>query len=280
MIQQRTLLRLTLLSGCALAWSLLPASAQDFIERSANGSINWSSGEVHATGIGVPPERYKKYPARARAMAIRAAKIDALRNLMEQMQGVRVESQTLMKDAAIDSDLVRTTMKGTVRNASMVGKPHYMEDMSVEIEMAVNYRQSIAAPAAKIVTQQLQQEARSQPQAPIESAPNAPITGLIIDAHGLGLRPAIAPKIVTKSGKVIYSALIADSSHDSELVAYDRSLNDAKKLARAGDHPAVIKGSSVQDISDIVISDADAARLDQMGGLNSVLRQARVIIIL
>jgi len=281
MTLQGKILRISLLGGCALAWSLMPASAQDFIEQSANGSINWTKGEVRATGIGVPPERYKKYPARARAMAIRAAKVDALRNLMEQMQGVRVESQTLMKDAAIDSDLVRTTMSGTVRNASMVGKPHYMEDLSVEIEMAVNYRQSVAAPVAKIVTQKLQQEAAAAPQSQATPpAPSATITSLIIDARGLGLRPAIAPKIIAANGKVIYSALIADPSHASELAAYDRSLESAKALAKAGANPMVIKGASVKDISDIVISDQDAATLDRAAGFNSVLRQARIIIVL
>ncbi|MDX8395944.1 MAG: hypothetical protein R8K22_05985, partial [Mariprofundaceae bacterium] len=69
-------------------------NADPYIESFENGTMNWESGNMEATGIGAPPERYLNNPSRARPMAIRAAKLDALRNLMEQVQGVNVTSHT------------------------------------------------------------------------------------------------------------------------------------------------------------------------------------------
>ncbi|MDX8378183.1 MAG: hypothetical protein R8L53_09200, partial [Mariprofundales bacterium] len=109
-------------TAIAMAISLyaMPLYADPYIQDTANGSINWSEGSMQATGIGVPPEKYLKQPARARAMAKRAAKVDAMRNLLEQLQGVQVTSQTFVKDLAAESDLVRAKTEGLVRNASMV----------------------------------------------------------------------------------------------------------------------------------------------------------------
>jgi hypothetical protein len=58
----------------------------------ANGSVNWSQGVMMATGIGSPPEKYYGKP-QARPMALRAAQLDAYRNILEVTKGVRVNSR-------------------------------------------------------------------------------------------------------------------------------------------------------------------------------------------
>jgi len=93
--------------------------------------MNWKSGHVSANGIGVPPARVT-HPGKARAMACRAAKVDALRNLLETTQGVRVDSATLVKDAMVESDLIRTTVQGLVKGARM-SPQRLMSDGSCEI---------------------------------------------------------------------------------------------------------------------------------------------------
>jgi len=250
-------------------------------------SINWTQGVLHATGFGVPPQRYLKYPARARAMAIRAAKVDALRNLLEQTKGVQVDSQTLMKDNVIDSDLVHTVMSGQVGGASVVGSPHYMEDGSVEVEMAINFRDNFAAKAVASVRRKEKLSSvdgvKEIPAPHSTSAPDqsdATITGLVIDARNLHLKSSLAPRILAEDGRVLFSALLAGESHAKNLVAYDSKLNDAQHLSRVGDHPIVIKATKTQDISDVVISNQDAAKLDAAGGFNSVVRNAHVAIVL
>jgi len=254
--------------------------AEPYVEQLSNGSMNWNSGEASATGIGVPPEKYMSNPARARAMAVRAAKVDATRNLLELLEGVRVQSQTLVKDMAVESDLIRTTMAGTVRNASMVGSPHYMDDGSVEVVMAINYRKSVAAQEVIKLhrTQTLatseKTNAHTAETTHDDAAPAA--SGLIIDAVGKGLKTALAPRILDEDGNVIYSGSMVAEDKQADMVAYDTSASDAAKLPRLGGNAITIKAVKVIDKTDVVISNSDAAKIVQTAGMQETLRQARV----
>jgi len=244
------------------------------------GTLNWSDGTMEAVGVGSAPEKYLG-SARARPMALRAAKVDALRNLLEQTQGVNVEFQTLAKDFAIESDLVRTTMKGAVRNAVQVGRPHYMEDGSVELTMAINYKKQIAPIVMQAHVNILSEQKSTPYEKPIQTESsstkqNQIITGIIIDAVGLGLRTALAPKILNESGAVVYGGHLVNEDKQGDIVAYDTSPIDAGKLQRVGDSPITIKAVKVRDMTNVVISDADAEKLSKLGGLHNVLSNAQV----
>jgi len=254
--------------------------AEPYIEKSENGSTNWGTGEISAVGIGVPPDRYRNSPARRHIMAARAARVDALRNLVERVEGVRVESQTLVKDMATESDIVRTKISGTIRNASMVGRPHYMEDGSVEVTMVINYHQSIAKTLLENHGAKKQQ-ANSQPiissPTKIQTPANGVITsGLIIDATGKGLETAIFPQILDEDGHHIYTTSMVTPEKQDNIVAYDTSPRDAAKLPRLGEHPLIIRALRVQDKTNIIISNADAAKIGAAAGMQQALRQARV----
>ena len=56
----------------------------------------------------------------AARLACRAAVVDAQRNLLEAIQGVRVTSTTVVQDFALESDEIRTTLEGVVKGASML----------------------------------------------------------------------------------------------------------------------------------------------------------------
>ncbi|MBW1744973.1 MAG: hypothetical protein JRJ25_01090, partial [Deltaproteobacteria bacterium] len=76
---------------------------QEVVENIGNGSINWTKGIIQATGIGTSPDEYYGKP-QARPMALRAARIDAMRNLLEVTQGVRIDSATVVKNFAVTND--------------------------------------------------------------------------------------------------------------------------------------------------------------------------------
>ncbi|MDX8395947.1 MAG: hypothetical protein R8K22_06000, partial [Mariprofundaceae bacterium] len=100
-----------------------------------NGGINWTTGRVMATGVGVPPAR-AKYRAKKHALACRAAVTDAQRNLLETTKGVRIQSATLVKDFMVESDLVRSTVKGVVKGAHVMAKS-LEADGSCHVTMAI-----------------------------------------------------------------------------------------------------------------------------------------------
>ncbi|RMH52194.1 MAG: hypothetical protein D6682_02445 [Zetaproteobacteria bacterium] len=139
------LLSLLLLSA---ALPLPCAAAQpeaDYIEMTGTeGGINWTRATVEARGIGVPPER-ARFQARRNALACRAAKVDAQRNLLESTKGVRIDGRTLIRDAMVESDLVQSSVSGTLRAGSRVVARRLLPDGSCEVTMRMPLQGSIAS---------------------------------------------------------------------------------------------------------------------------------------
>ena len=108
---------------------------REVIERLPQGEINWTQGKVTAKGSGVPQTGVT--PSQARIMAERAARADALRNLLEAVKGVRVDAETTVESYTTKSDRIMTRVSGIVIGAREVGK-RYLGDGSVEITMEIN----------------------------------------------------------------------------------------------------------------------------------------------
>src|SRR3990172_2388525 len=106
------------------------ASPGDAVETTGSGKVNWTTGEVYATGIGAPPAQPAN-AAQARAMAERAAFVVALRNLLEVVKGVRVDSETVVENFMTKSDVIRTHVQGIVNGARTI-QTKYLSDGSVE----------------------------------------------------------------------------------------------------------------------------------------------------
>lgn len=113
--------------------------ADEVIKQTSNGGINWSQGTIFAHGYGVAPQE-QLGSAKARLLARRAAQLDAYRNLAEIVNGVRVNSQTIVQDMTLASDTVRTQVEAVIKGAIM-SKDHYQNDVAsvtMEIPMAGN----------------------------------------------------------------------------------------------------------------------------------------------
>lgn len=55
-----------------------------------------------------------------RLMAIRAARLEALRDLTEQIHGIRLTSETSLRDATLTDDRIRAIVQGEIRGARTV----------------------------------------------------------------------------------------------------------------------------------------------------------------
>ncbi len=147
------------------------AQGQDLIESiGGNGKVNWSSGYVEAVGIGAPPESAYGKPT-ARPMALRAARVDAYRNLLEIVKGVRVDSTTEVKDFTVSSDTIRAQVEGLVKGAQVI-KQDYMSDGTVEVTLRMSLNGDFAQailPTPKV----LKSDKFDKPAGPL--APQAPV---------------------------------------------------------------------------------------------------------
>ena len=130
----------TLSDKAAIAASVLIAvamaplvQAEEYVEWvGANSGVNWSSGQVQAAGAGVGPQG--RPPSMAKLIACRAAVLDAQRNLIESIHGVRVEGTTVVANMMVESDTIKTSVSGLLQGASVVNRTP-MDDGSCEVTM-------------------------------------------------------------------------------------------------------------------------------------------------
>jgi len=125
-VPQYTLLALT------LAWALLgaagggqaaqteeePGVGQGVQQVGQYGHIDWLNMRVQARGLGMAPANVQN-PYLTRAMASRAALLDARRNLLEVLKDVYVDSETRVLDFMTQSDVVVNRIEGVLQSARL-----------------------------------------------------------------------------------------------------------------------------------------------------------------
>ena len=247
-----------------------------------SGKIDWTTGLVTAVGIGAPPAQPAN-PAQARGMAERAAQVVALRNLLESVKGVRVDSTTTVENFIVTSDIIRTQVNGFVQGATVLDKK-YMSDGSVEITVGMYIKGALlesllppksATPPVPLVP------GIAPGTAPV--TPGVAYTGLIVDARGLGVRPAMAPKILNEDGKEVYGSAWINREYAVRegMVGYLKDPAAAQANPRVTDKPLTVKAVKVtgENRVDLVIANADAAKIHGMSENLSFLEKCRVIVL-
>ncbi len=109
------------------------ASGGSTSEATAPSKPEWASRYVRSTGSGVPPANVTD-AEQARLLAERAAEIDAKRNLVEKIYGIRVDSSTYVRDYAARHDEVSTRLNAYLHGAKRVDT-RYLEGGLVEVDV-------------------------------------------------------------------------------------------------------------------------------------------------
>ncbi len=140
----------------------------------------------------------------------------------------------------------------------------------------------------KVTPQQPQPEKKPEPPVVVPDQSTTQFrggkaTGVIIDGRGLGLKPALLPKIVDPQGQEIYVGQVVTRTNAVEqgVAGYAKDVNAASNNFRVTDNPAVIKGvrASGAARTDIMLSQTDAQMLRDLGKKGDFLQYCRVIIV-
>ncbi len=96
-------------------------------------------GLIKASGFGAVDLSKVKIEQQAKLMATRAAQLDAQRNLLEQVKGLRLSGGTTMEDFEISSDVVATRVKDALKGAFQMSENVSKAEgsMMVEVVMAI-----------------------------------------------------------------------------------------------------------------------------------------------
>jgi hypothetical protein len=257
----------------------------EIVEQIGNkGAVNWTDGYVEAVGIGAPPTQDMGKP-QARPMALRAAQVDAYRNLLEVVNGVRVDATTTVMNYVVESDIINTQVQGIVKG-SKVMKQEYLSDGTVEVTVRMPLTGNFSA---LIIPRTLNRQKKAPPALTLPAEPSPSTggivyTGLVVDARGMQARPAMSPKILDENGQEVYGTLKVDREYAVQqgMSGYARDLTVAQSNPRVTSNPAIFKGLRAEGPgrSDIVISNADADTLRSAAENALFLKKCRVMIVL
>ncbi|UCG33418.1 MAG: hypothetical protein JSU68_02060 [Phycisphaerales bacterium] len=75
--------------------------------------------------------------AQKKLLAQRAARVDAMRKLAEQIKGLRITSSTYVKDFVAEDDRIETELRAFLRGAREAGPPRYYSDGVCDLDMEV-----------------------------------------------------------------------------------------------------------------------------------------------
>ncbi len=265
----------------------------EVIEAVGSGEINWTTGWIKAGGLGVPPPQAG--PSQAKEMAERAAYIVALRNLAEIVNGVRVDAETVVENYFVKSDTIKTQVSGFIRGAQKV---------KTDVEPDGSVRMLVRMPlwgSDSLITAFSHEKAVRSQKVPSEPPTQGGMTGLVIDARGLGTKPAFFPLLLDEQGAVVYGPETVDQSiaEKEGLVEYHTLPKDANLSSLFGDHmsvirpvritapprqgprPLKIKGFNKAGTlkTNILISSQDAKKIREDPNLMAALRRSKVVVV-
>lgn len=148
------------LSGCVMLQGATSSSAGQSaavrdaaaIEQSLDRADVVTAQQIVPSISGVGYATVSAQPAKnvnqRRLMAIRAARIDAMRDLTEQVHGLKLNSRTTVINALVQNDTSRAAVDGTIRGArtvriNPVGKDTYEVVLELDRDMISRIMQAL-----------------------------------------------------------------------------------------------------------------------------------------
>lgn len=208
----------------------------------------------------------------------------------------------------IASDVIRTRVEGALQGFRII-EPRYMSTGDVEVDVEVsltgvvldallpqNFGGGVLMTGGQLlcpVCGQPWPTGKPVPsgvtliqagQAGTVTSSGGVYTGLVIDARDLGVRPAMAPKVMDERGEEVYGSKYVSRNYavDIGMVGYEKDINRARLNERVADNPLIVKAveASGPNKTDVVISSVDAMKIHNAAANMNFLQHCKVMIIL
>jgi hypothetical protein len=278
-----------------LAWPPVSSAAAGagLVEVLQSGRIDWSTGTVQATGIGAPAASDEGKSAESPADLQNIARRMAQTNLLRTLGDIRIDASSRVADRMSRSASFREGLASLARNATVTHQA-YLSDGTVEIELTIKLAggfDQFVLPAEIRQVESVTTVTANAPAAKADQTASTPAgaddgsyTGLIIDASEIDARPCLVPVIVDESGEVVYGPAFVSREFavTRGMSGYATTLKAAREDKRVGSRAMLVKAirTGSKGKTDLVISNADAARLRSSAAHLDFMKACRVIIVM
>ncbi len=118
----------------------------------------------------------------------------------------------------------------------------------------------------------------------IEAAVAVPVDGIIVDVRDFDFKPALVNRILTEKNEVLFdpSKVLNQVLIERGCGGYTTDLQKAKALLESwgSKSPMILKGQSVQNVTDAVVSATDASAVFAYDQKYNILANAKVVFVL
>ena len=287
--------------SAALVISLaIPALAQE----GELGQIDWVNGYITAFGQGTAKQGISK--SLALINSTKAARADAMRNLLAVVKGVYIDSHTMVKDFMVQEDVVNANVQGLLMGAQTIKKETEWPDgtplTTVTIGLCMNGQSPKCTHGITLIGSLPFDNLKSSSEIPkkeySEDMPGIspdkidfnydstrPVTGVVFSLKGRHFRRVLLPVVVAEleGGDLatVYSVKHVDPGivRSYGVVRYADTLDQATKIAGLGDNFLVSPVEKVDEENTLIINTACASKiLETIRYGNDYLRKAKVVI--
>ncbi len=234
------------------------------IEAVGDGFIDWTGMRVVAKSEG---------RATTGAMTnLEALEGDAraqLRPTFERVaRGVRLDRDRVAAALLDGGDLVADRLDANLALWE-VYEARYLASGGVELDAALSLQSWLRPALVKLA------------QAPEVSRPQGGASGVVIDARGTGLEPAIAPELLDETGGHLYGIvdMTAYAASVRGPVVYVSDAADPAAAKRAGTAPVFVDAMAARSGVDIVLGAEAAAALRELAASSDALSRGAVVVV-
>ncbi len=278
-----------LIALCFIVCFALPVLADEGVK----GEVDWANGFI--TGYGYGTAEASNNIAQAKALSIRAARMDALRNILETVKGVNIDSRTLVSDFMVKKDIIVTRVDGVIRGARMVNKHvEWIEGSplaTVEMRLCLSAHGSQCSPGRSLLSaldlaeykdsKDIPKQTFAGPVEPPKSEPPAkkepgelvysfdsskPVSGVVLSLQGYYYKRVVLPVVAAdKDGELltIYSVNQVEPRmvRTYGIVRYSDTLGQALKVDKLGGNIMIVPVKKVNEENMIIISEENASKI-------------------
>jgi hypothetical protein len=214
------------------------------VEEFPDGLINWQEGYLLSYGVGHFPG--KEAAGKGTLMARRAAVADAQAKALEMVSGIRVDAEKQIMGFIKENESLSYKVEGTVREAEVIeekeGDPYRV---TLKVPLTGVRGVGLVFYEAVIGERKFDLNVLDRDQT---RGSSREFTGLVIDARGTGLAPALFPKVVGRSGRDVYSVeMVDEAAFLKRGVAGYASGDSDMDMSRVGDNPLFVTVTPVSE---------------------------------
>lgn len=271
--------------------------------------VDWVNGYIIATGHGTAEQGTSK--SLAVISSTEAAQFNAMRKLLEAIEGVYIDSQILVRDFIVKESVASVKVEGLLKGAQVIDTKTTWEAGLPITAVTMRICMSIqgagcepentlfdALPLDRFGDSSLIPQTEYSEVAPFQTPsqippgeddfsykPSKPVTGVIFSLQGTPFRRVVLPVVVTigEDGKMstVYSVkrVAPRIVRTYGIVRYADTLKQARKIKKLGNNVLIVSTEKVTDDNRMVISAKSAQKIYEttMHG-NDYLSEANVAI--